>query len=199
MWASIVIASLFVSTPLYAKSWEKAILDVSALADRYERAVEESGISVTGYIGNQGLTAEYQMHMCAILGRRMGYVERIRHLEPSQPSFNEPPSSLAWNVRSLRHWVRAAKRFSDMSQNQRQMHWNLECVGKHGISTDIAVTRDPGLFFEWNRPYLYVYGDIVPGFHAQILKALSEHPDAQFIGLGVAACKHPRFDLQSSV
>lgn len=182
MWASI--AALVVSTPLYAKSWEEAIRDVSALADRYEEAVEASGTPVTGYIGNQGLTEDYQMHMCAILGRRMGHVEQIRHLEPPQPSFDEPPSSLAWNVRSLRHWVRAAERFSDMSLSQRQMHWNLECVGKHGISADSVVMRDPGVFFEWSEPYLYVHGDILPGFHAELLKALYEHPDAQFIGLG---------------
>lgn len=175
---------LITPPPLLAKSWEQAIHDVSALADRYEHAVEASGGTVVGYTGNQGLAAEYSMHMCAILGRRLGLSERIRHLEPPQPEFDEPPSRLAWNVRSLRHWVRAAKRFSNMDQNQRRMHWNLECAGKHGISSSNSVERDPELYFERRGAYLYIHGDIVVGFHAKLRRALYENPDVQYIGIG---------------
>lgn len=169
---------------LLAKSWAQAVEDVSALADRYERAVEVSGGSVVGYTGNQGLVAEYNMHMCAILGRRLGLVERIRHLEPPQPEFDEPPSTLAWNVRSLHHWVRAAKRFSNMTQNQRRMHWNLECAGKHGIPSSDNVRRNSELYFERHGAYLYIHGDIVSGFHAELTRALYENPDVEYIGIG---------------
>ena len=167
-----------------AKSWTEAIQDVSSLADEYTRALEGTGFSEVGLIGNQGLEVQYEEHMCAIIGRRMGHFELIRHLEPPQPSLYSNPATLAYNARSLRHWVRAAKRFRDLPEGQRRAIWNLECVGRHGISTDGAVSRSPSVRFESDGAYIWVEGDIRQGFFDALRKAVSSNPDVETIGLG---------------
>lgn len=168
-----------------AKPWREAIEDVSRLADKYAETVKtRTGNSVTFYYGTMHHPTDWKMHMCAILGRRLGFSENIGHLEPPQPAFDSEPDILAVNYVSLNNWVMAAEKFADMSQHQRATHWNLECVGKMGTPTGLWVDVPSEIFFKVRDSTLYVYGDIVQGFAGRLARILTENPDVRQVGLG---------------
>lgn len=168
-----------------AKTWQEAIDDVAALADTYaETVTKRTGNSVTYYYGTMHHPTDWKMHMCAILGRRLGFAEHIGHLEPPQPSLSSPPEILAVNYVSLNNWVAAAQKFAGMSQHQRATHWNLECVGNMGTPNSLWVDVPTEVFFEARDSTLYVYGDIVPGFSSRLAQALVDNPSVTQIGLG---------------
>ena len=168
-----------------AKSWQEAIDDVDALAERYREAAEQaSGESVFYFIGSVHSVLDLEKHECAILGRHLGFDEHIQDLEPPLPPMDSDPQTLADSFASLSVWVITAERFADISQNERAKRWNLECVGKQGISTNLWVDVAPEVFIKADEAYLWVYGDIVPGFSDRIAEALGQNPEVKTIGIG---------------
>lgn len=182
--ALLVILS-FLATESTAKSWQEAIDDVYALAEIYKVAAEAaSGETISHFLGTIHGTTDVKMHQCAILGRRMGFVEHIGHLEPPQPPLESDPQILANNYASLMNWTHAAEWFAGVSQHERAKHWNLECVGKRGISSGLWVDVPPEVFYRADGTYLWIYGDVVEGFSDRIRNALSKHPEVQTVGIG---------------
>ena len=105
-------------------------------------------------------------------------------MEPPQPSLDSDPQALANNYASLTNWTYAAEWFAGVSQHERAKHWNLECVGKLGISSDLWVDVPPEVFYRANGTYLWVYGDVVPGFSDRIKEALIQHPEVRTVAIG---------------
>lgn len=168
-----------------AKSWQDAIDDVSALAEQYKEAAElASGEPITYFLGTAHGTLDVNMHLCAILGRRLGFVEYIGHLEPPQPPLSSDANTLANNYASLSNWTYAAQRFASISQHERAKHWNLECVDKMGIPANLWVDVPSEVFSHADGTYLWVYGDIVPGFYDRLREALRQNPQVETIGIG---------------
>ena len=65
----------FSATQSEAKSWQEAIDDVHELAERYRVAAENaSGEPISYFLGTAHGSTDVNMHQCAILGRRMGFV-----------------------------------------------------------------------------------------------------------------------------
>ena len=168
-----------------AKSWQETIDDVDALAERYKDAAElASGESISYFIGTVHWFLDFDKHQCAILGRHLGFTKQIQDLEPPLPPMNSDPQILANSYTSLSIWVTLAERFAESSQNERAKRWNLECVGKMGISNDLWVEADPEVFIKADETYLWVYGDIVEGFSDLIAEALGQHPTVKTVGIG---------------
>lgn len=168
-----------------AKSWQGAIDDVNALAEQYKEAAElTSGESITNFLGTAHAVTDVNMHECAILGRMLGFVDQIGHLEPPQPALDSEPYILADNYSSLSNWGYTAQRFVGMSQNERAKRWNLECVGKMDIPASLSVDVPSEVFIQGGGSYLWVYGDIVKGFSERIREALRQNPNIKNIGIG---------------
>lgn len=145
-----ILLALLCSLPFHAtaKSWQEAINDVNALSEKYKLAAETaSGESITYFLGTAHGTMDMEMHMCAILGRWMGFAEHIGHLEPPQPSMDSEPITLANSYASLSNWTYTAKRFANLSQHERTLRWNYECVGKQGIPSHLEVDVPDEVFF----------------------------------------------------
>lgn len=175
----------FLATHSSAKSWQNAIDDVYALAERYKETAEaESGETITYFLGTLHGTTDVKMHQCAILGRRMGFVEHIDHLEPPQPSLDSDPQILANNYASLMNWTNAAEWFAGVSQHERAKRWNLECVGKKGIPLGLWVDVPSEAFYRADGTYLWIYGDVVQGFSDRLRNALSRHPEVKTVAIG---------------
>lgn len=169
-----------------AKSWDNAIADVTTLSERYKDAADKAfgDDRYTRLLGSQHTVQDIKMHMCAILGRRMGHADRIGHLEPPQPPLDSDKHTLLDNYASLLSWIRAAQRFGSMSQHQRAKYWNLECVGNLSIPPRLWVDVPSEVFYEVDGTYLWVYGDIVPGFADRLKRAVLANPDVQTVGIG---------------
>lgn len=169
-----------------AKSWNDSIEDVTELAERYrEEADAKSGDErLTKFLGTVHSVQDIEMHMCAILGRRMGHTDAIHHLEPSQPSLDSDLRVLLDNYASLLSWIRAAQRFGSMSQHQRALHWNLECVGEMGIAGSLGVRVPPATFYEVDGDYITVFGDIIPGYADKLKEVLLKHPEVSTVWIG---------------
>ena len=182
-----VVLSLCLISPATAKPWQEAIDDVSSLAEQYKDAAEaKSGERITYWLGTIHAVTDVDMHMCAILGRRLGHADAIGHLEPPQPPLNSDPQILANNYASLSNWVHAASWFAGMSQHERATRWNLECVGKMGTPTGLWVEVPSQVFYSVERDYIWVYGDIVSGFADRLKSALEKHPEVNTVGIGSA-------------
>lgn len=188
-------AALVLLGPAQAKTWDEAIRDVETLAETYERQAKRlldeieprAGSPISYAFGNSAAFIDTDEHLCAILGRRLGRVEYIRHLEPPQPALSSDFELMARTAASLNNWVRSARRFSDMSQAERAQYWNLQCVGQHGIAATLADGRSRGeVFYSVNGTYLIVYGDVVTGYAERLRAALDANPGTTFIGLGSA-------------
>ncbi len=195
--ALLALMLLPTDAPLMAKSWSEAISDVQDLAAEYElRAKEateledeyfsENGGSVIVYqFGNSSEQIDRDEHLCAILGRRLGKVEYIRHLEAPQPPFTSDARTLATAAASLQNWVRMAEYFTGMSPSERAHYWNLECVGNHEIPRDLFDGRGGGeVFMSVSRNYLWIYGDVTDGFADKVAEALDANPQVDTVGIG---------------
>lgn len=184
---ALLLFAVLLATQSTAKSWQNAINDVYAMAERYKAAAEtSSGQPISYFLGTIHAITDVEMHQCAILGRRMGFVEHIGHLEPPQPSLDSAPQILANNYASLMNWTYAAEWFAGVSQHERAKRWNLECVGKMGIPSGLWVEVPPEIFYRTDGSYLWVYGDIVQGFSDRLTDALSRHPEIKTVGIGSA-------------
>lgn len=182
-----LLAVLVVCLPAFslAKPWEKAIDDVHALAETYKAEVmRQTGNNVTYYLGTMHHPMDWQMHMCAILGRRLGFADQISHLEPPQPPLRSDPQLLAENYISLSNWITAAQKFSGISQHQRATYWNNECIGNMGTPSNLWVPVPKEVFFSVSYKTLIVYGDIVAGFSDRLRAALLQNPTITNVGLG---------------
>jgi hypothetical protein len=167
-----------------AKSWSQAILDVEALAQSYRQKYEAMGFD--GTVGTAYNEVDVKMHQCAILGRLVGHKNAIVHLEPPQPRPEATARDFAIAATSLENWTIAAKYHRALSSNQKRRMWNLDCVGKYGIASELWVKVSQGFAIEYDqeRRSIYIQGDITLGFASTVQRAIDLYPEATTIGIG---------------
>lgn len=170
--------------PSVSKTWDEAIFDVDEMAEAFWRLSREKGFDEP--LGTTFNEVDVEMHLCAILGRMVGHKEAIAHLEPPQPAPSASGRDFAIAATSLWNWVIAAKYHSGLDANTKRRLWNLDCVGKHSISTalQVEVERDHRVVYDPDRHAIMVQGDITTGFSDTVAQALRAHPDASVVSLG---------------
>lgn len=184
-----LLALFFLCSPSYAEvSWDNAIKAVSEKRSAYyDFAVTLDPMSRPGTALN-GIG--HDQHICAIVGRMLGFREEISLAE----TFKDPPLTkdadpfeLMTHSMFLDSWVAAAKRAIAMTRNQQASLWNLECVGKHGIPVTALIT-DPSIKGEFSLldETLVIYGDIDSGFYERFMQALVDFPQAKTVAMGSA-------------
>ncbi len=174
-------------TSLAEMSWDAAIEAVSKKSSDYYDYALKLG---SGHPGTALHGIGHNRHICAIVGRMLGFVDDIRQAE----TFDDPPLTpqadpfeLMEHSLFLDSWVAAARRATSMTDSQKKSLWNLECVGNHGIPTTAYIKEAElhGDFSVFNNT-LVVYGDIDGGFHDRFLEALNANPEVDSIALGSA-------------
>lgn len=183
--AVLLIALLPTPSSSDGISWEAAIARVeeqSAIYFEYARSRENFG-AATALSGK-----DFDRHICAILGRMLGFVDEIReaeNLEAPPLAIDVDAVAILEHAYSLDSWVVAARQALAMEKMQRETTWNLSCVGSFGIPStsfiaggatpnDLVVSGDT----------LTVLGDIDAGFHARFVSILDRNPQVTEIRLG---------------
>lgn len=168
-------------------SWESSIEIVSEKSTRYYEYALKLG---AGHPGTALQGIGHQRHICAIVGRMLGFVDEIFEAEtfddpPLAPDSN--PSDLMVHSLFLDSWVAAARRATAMTEVQRKSLWNLECVGYHGIPAD-AYLDDASLRgdFSIQDNIVVVYGDIDRGFFQRFKIFLYQNSGIKSVALGSA-------------
>lgn len=167
-----------------AKSWQQAITDVQALRVSYQETIyKRTGEWPSEWQGALNTNRDSEMHFCAILGRRLGLKDHIRHLEPPQPSHDGDIFKLTMHTVSLSNWISAAVHIGSLNPTRRAKMWNLECVGSE-VSNNLAVPVPDFTWYEVKRDQLSIYGDISLGFSKRLKAALVANPNVTTVALG---------------
>lgn len=168
-------------------SWKSAIEAVSKKSGRYYDYALSLG---SGHAGSALHGIGHDRHICAIVGRMLGFRAEIQEAE----TFEDPPLTpkadpyeLMVHSLFLDSWVAAARRAISMTERQKKSLWNLECIGSHGIPKT-AFIAEPGLVadFSISGETLVVYGDIDAEFYWRFLKILSQNSQIETVALGSA-------------
>ena len=182
--AALLFLSLY-ALPATAKTWQQAIVDVEAIKYAYQETIyKRTGEWPSEWQGAMNGDRDSDMHFCAILGRRLGRKDHIRHLEPPQPSHDEDTWDLTLHTVSLGNWVSAAVHVGTLNPTRRAKLWNLECVGQGLVPNTLFVSVPDFTWFEIDRGQLQIYGDIIPGFSQKLEDALNQNPSVTTIALG---------------
>ncbi|WP_342070569.1 hypothetical protein [Yoonia algicola] len=176
-------------TSAFAGSWEDAIEDVEAKADRYWEFGRSRGAFT--WLGTAYNELGIPQHQCAILGRMLGFEEHIRHLEEFddpelRPDLSEDElQQLMYHSHFLSNWVFTARRLVGSSDDTRQQIWNLDCVGHQGIPDSLFVglaDSSAKLIVAGND--IRVLGDFEVGFYQRFEQFVEANPQAERIVLG---------------
>lgn len=187
MWLCLVIVA---GTPqaIAEVSWKDASEAVSKKSQAYyEYAIKLDPMSMPGSALN-GIG--HGMHVCAIIGRMLGFHDEIREAETLEdPQMTPEADAMALMEYSvlLDSWVAAAKRALAMTTDQKISLWNLECLGKYGIPvTARAGDSTQVADFSLLDDTLVVYGDIDLGFYERFVQALNQNTQIKEVALGSA-------------
>lgn len=178
-----------IGTTSLAENWNAEIATVERQAESYvEFGLKKSGTSsVQQAIGVIGISADIEMHRCAILGRMLGRMDAVRDLIRSDlPPIDETLDGFeAVEIgASLGNWVGAAKWALSATEDERIKTWNLDCVGTLVAASAYVDNPNPEAEFAAERGVLTVYGDIDLGFVERFRAILAQHADITQVALG---------------
>ena len=182
----VSVLAQFLPGKALAGRWEDAIETVTNSADEYhEYAVEVGGTGWAGTMYNGYKSVE---HRCAIVGRMLGHIEAIKHIEefeyPPMDARSDPQDLLVFAI-SLDNWAGGAKWAINATNDQRINFWNLDCVGRFEIASDLFMENDnPSAEFRVDGNRLDVYGDIEFGFADRFAAILDASPSVTVVTLG---------------
>lgn len=146
-------------------------------------------------MGTLNDSLEVYQHGCWILGVTLGKEDDVAHLyidhndlaqfRNDNYDLDERTIEIAFAKLSLNNWISSAENIREMPVEARKEIWNLNCVGRRGISAKAYSPRDTeDTFYEWTGYAIKVLGPIETGFTAKLSRAISEHPNATEIILG---------------
>lgn len=176
-------------------SWASAIASVEKLREGFERRRRGEWV----HMGTALNELHVNEHSCSILGRMLGKVRYIKHLEvdysdealagfnDNQPGVSD--DDLAVAMISLDNWISNAQRLVNASPDERIREWNLDCVGQFDIPASASLREsNVETFFTLNNDgeVLRVFGDVEEGFAARLDAALNRHPTVKVVALGSA-------------
>lgn len=169
-----------------AGSWEQAIEAAEETSQEYWDAAMERG---SGFPGTAYNEIGIDEHECAILGRMLKKSDLILHLEfIDRPDIQEAKSEeevqyLLVTSILFSNWAHTARRILDLTDGERIVVWNLDCVGKMEIPDD-AFVPETETAFRISETSLTVLGEIRPGFFEDFSKVLNDNPDIEDVFLG---------------
>jgi len=188
--ARALIIVLGVNLPSFALakiSWDDAIEAVSEESLKYYDFALGLG---SGHPGSALNGIGHDRHICAIIGRMLGFRDEITEAETfDSPSLvpEADPFELMEHSVFLDSWVAAARRAVAMTDNQKKSLWHLDCIGNHAIPRT-AYIDEPELKGDFSvlENTLVVYGNIDSGFHDRFRAALDANPEVDLVALGSA-------------
>ncbi|MBO0905408.1 hypothetical protein [Jiella sonneratiae] len=166
--------------------WNGEIARAEADADRLWDVMAKKGTFAVGTALNE---VDVDVHTCHILSIFLDkqhltpkLVAKVEHEPDSDPGFDE---GVEGNSRS--NWANLAKTFLAESQVERIRAWNLDCVGKFGISgRDYIREGDRRALVERDGDGIRVLGNVEKGFAEELEAAVAANPGVTRILLGSA-------------
>lgn len=180
-----VLALVLGSFPASSKTWQQAIVDVENLKLSYQKTIHRrTGEWPSEWQGAMNDNRDFDMHFCAILGRRLGLKRFIDHLEPPQPAHNSDIWELTLHTVSLRNWITAAINIGSLDPTRRAQIWNLECIGQGLVHRSLYVPVPRFTWFDVEGSQLQIYGDVLSDFSQRLENALNQNPQVTTVALG---------------
>ena len=181
----VLIAMLLLTPPAFGRGWLESKDLVEKAAEKYRAYAVAKGITWAGTMYNG---YHFERHLCAILGKMLGYEDSIAHLNkleyPPLDGTVNPHDILIFSI-SLDNWVAAAEWAIEANEDSRKNRWNLDCVGRQGIPKNVASRSDnPNAEFLADGDRLFVYGNIDFGFANRFGEQLKQNPNIREVVLG---------------
>lgn len=135
-----------------------------------------------------GLTESTCYSIGTLLGRGQE-VAKLQTVEQGDLTTRTPDNAykLRISAQTLDNFAHAATSALAMSTTQKAQTWNLDCVGRFGISLSSREKVAPStLSVELYANVLWLIGDVEKGFADQMIDAIQKNPTAKTIALGGA-------------
>jgi hypothetical protein len=179
----ITLLALWTGGPARAASWQDAIDEVRTKEKKYHEMATTIGWPV--HAGTMYNELDIPQHSCAILGRMLGKMNLIKHLEKVYPTTSVDGEEFRLAAISLGNWAHTAEFLLKMDKSRRIKSWTLDCVGRMGIPAS-AYISDYGAatFFDVDEQTLRILGDVESGFPNKLFSAIKENPKIKYVALG---------------
>ncbi|WAP69602.1 hypothetical protein [Jiella pelagia] len=166
--------------------WNGEIDKAEAEAQRLWDVMAAKGTFAVGTSLNE---VDVEIHTCHILSIFLDkphltplLVARFEPEPDADPGFDEGAEG---NSRS--NWANLARDFLAESQVERIRAWNLDCVGKFGITgRDSIREQDRRALVEIDGEVIRVLGDVEAGFSSELQAAIDANPAVKRVALGSA-------------
>lgn len=143
------------------------------------------------HIGTMYNEVDVPQHLCYITGVLLGKQHAVRSVEVTyKPDLVTRTDDNAHELRvmgqSLSNFVHVAKSQLQKSADERKIEWNLDCVGKHGISRSEGFEKiKQSTFYKLqDETTIQVLGDIEEGFAQRLIDAIEKNPKVDTVALG---------------
>lgn len=178
----------FLPSASQALSWEEAIARVDARSERYWQRAEALGLPIRA-LGSGLNELHVEEHTCSILGRMLNKDALIENLEKSTNFDLQNADFMTYGMaaHSLDNWVYTAKRLLKFDNDRRIEVWNLDCVGRMGITVSASIPNGSRkTFFDVDGDTIRILGDVTPGFSEKLRNAVTSNPKVNTVALGSA-------------
>lgn len=187
-----IVASQPTSTP--AKSPQIIALELEIFEARsFALALRKSASKVDSYtwIGTMYNEVDIPTHKCYALGVLLGFSPYVQHLRfqrgnvPIAKDSNHA-QDLRVQAQSLDNFISVVEYVAKLPSGQRNITWNLDCSGQHGISQSLFIKESESAFFNIvdEGRGLKILGAIEPGFSARLRYTLQQFPNVKYVALG---------------
>lgn len=144
------------------------------------------------HVGTMYNELNIPQHSCYVLGRLLGQDAFVKHLKIAyNPNFKLRTAENAHSLRvmaiSLDNFTNMANLALKMSQEERIVEWNLDCVGNYKIPGSRWIEQTKMTTFYQVRnggKVLQILGNIEAGFSDKIVAAIESNPEVETIALG---------------
>ncbi|TFF22821.1 hypothetical protein E3C22_10155 [Jiella endophytica] len=167
--------------------WNGEIARAEADADRLATIMRSKGTFSVGTLLNE---VDVDIHSCHILSIMLGKDHLtpllVAQPDPPQPD-DEPGFAEGVESNSRSNWAHLARTYLAESDIERIRAWNLDCVGKFGITGRDHIREDSRrALVEVDGEAIRVLGNVEKGFYEELKAAIEENPGAKKIQLGSA-------------
>ncbi|MCE7027048.1 hypothetical protein [Jiella avicenniae] len=167
--------------------WKAEIAKAQEEADRLWDVMRAKGTFALGTAVNE---VDVDIHTCHILSIMLGKNHLtpllVAPLDPPQPD-DEPGFAEGVEGNSRSNWANLAKTFLGESQVERVRAWNLDCVGKFGITGRDFIREENGrALVAVDGDAIRVLGNVEPGFFEELKAAVEANPAVTRVVLGSA-------------
>lgn len=189
----LLIICFGVSTTTYAaqsasESLEIEVVEAESLKQKMLNAANT--IDNDSDIGVMHINKDLKIHTCYSLGVLLGkrnYVDHLKfkRLAAVQANDRDDAYSLRIQARSLENFQNAVKATLKLTQEDRTIRWNIDCVGQYSIRGGFDSNAKNTFFRVQNQgKVIQILGDIGPDFSTRLQSAINSNPGVTTIALG---------------